>query len=214
MGRWPGCEPQPLSPSTPVQHATGITHAVSRANETLLPGSNDKLAARRPLRAQVCQAVAHMHRFSPPYAHRDIKAENVLKNSSGRWGACGWSAGLLGFERRETQQHGWRGGRRERRRASLWARVWGRRCRCWYTFKSVAVVFGPGCPVGRPDVLAATHGSLLLCICLPCCNTRVMTGPCDALVCLRAQSFATLAAPRTVPRCACLTDQRQSAIVC
>uniref|UniRef100_A0A7S0RFW0 non-specific serine/threonine protein kinase n=1 Tax=Chlamydomonas leiostraca TaxID=1034604 RepID=A0A7S0RFW0_9CHLO len=38
--------------------------------------------------SEVCAAVAHMHHFSPPYAHRDIKAENVLKNSAGRWVIC------------------------------------------------------------------------------------------------------------------------------
>ncbi|KAJ9525971.1 hypothetical protein QJQ45_009348 [Haematococcus lacustris] len=52
--------------------------------------------------SEVCQAVAHMHRQKPPLAHRysgsavsagvtgkrDIKAENVLRSSDGRWVLC------------------------------------------------------------------------------------------------------------------------------
>ncbi|EFJ43797.1 hypothetical protein VOLCADRAFT_95933 [Volvox carteri f. nagariensis] len=36
----------------------------------------------------VVWAVAHMHKCNPPLAHRDLKAENVLKNSEGRWVIC------------------------------------------------------------------------------------------------------------------------------
>eukprot|EP00798_Chlamydomonas_sp_ICE-L_P002789 gene2789-12664_t len=35
--------------------------------------------------SDVCYAVAHMHCQEPPIAHRDLKAENILKNSDGRW---------------------------------------------------------------------------------------------------------------------------------
>ncbi|KAF5835406.1 kinase-like domain-containing protein, partial [Dunaliella salina] len=38
--------------------------------------------------SEVCQAVQHMHSQSPPLAHRDLKAENVLKNCAGRWVLC------------------------------------------------------------------------------------------------------------------------------
>eukprot|EP00198_Chlamydomonas_reinhardtii_P011722 XP_001701059.1 serine/threonine protein kinase 7 [Chlamydomonas reinhardtii] len=36
----------------------------------------------------VVWAVAHMHKCNPPLAHRDLKAENVLKNGEGRWVIC------------------------------------------------------------------------------------------------------------------------------
>ncbi|KXZ56289.1 hypothetical protein GPECTOR_1g254 [Gonium pectorale] len=36
----------------------------------------------------VARAVAHMHKCNPPLAHRDLKAENVLKNGEGRWVIC------------------------------------------------------------------------------------------------------------------------------
>jgi AP2-associated kinase len=38
--------------------------------------------------SEVCQGVAHMHRQPVPWAHRDIKAENVLRNGEGRWVLC------------------------------------------------------------------------------------------------------------------------------
>lgn len=36
----------------------------------------------------VSSAVAAMHALDPPLAHRDIKAENVLRHPAGRWVLC------------------------------------------------------------------------------------------------------------------------------
>ncbi|KAI8930323.1 kinase-like domain-containing protein [Entophlyctis helioformis] len=38
--------------------------------------------------SDACEAVAHMHSFNPPIAHRDIKIENVLISSSGVCKLC------------------------------------------------------------------------------------------------------------------------------
>jgi AP2-associated kinase len=38
-----------------------------------------------PMFRQICEGVGAMHRCNPPLAHRDIKAENVLRGSDGVW---------------------------------------------------------------------------------------------------------------------------------
>mmetsp|Transcript_90247 Transcript_90247/g.193455 ORF Transcript_90247/g.193455 Transcript_90247/m.193455 type:complete len:665 (+) Transcript_90247:136-2130(+) len=37
---------------------------------------------------QVVEAIRHLHAQTPPIQHRDLKAENVLKGSDGRWKLC------------------------------------------------------------------------------------------------------------------------------
>jgi len=41
-----------------------------------------------PLFRQICAGVGVMHRCNPPLAHRDIKAENVLRGADGVWKVC------------------------------------------------------------------------------------------------------------------------------
>ncbi|KAG2493277.1 hypothetical protein HYH03_008414 [Edaphochlamys debaryana] len=51
----------------------------------------------------VAWAVAHMHKCNPPLAHRDLKAENVLKNSEGRWVICDFGSSTSRAQVYETQ---------------------------------------------------------------------------------------------------------------
>jgi serine/threonine protein kinase len=41
-----------------------------------------------PIFRQICEGVSAMHRCNPPLAHRDIKAENVLRGADGVWKVC------------------------------------------------------------------------------------------------------------------------------
>ena len=41
-----------------------------------------------PIFRQICDGVGAMHRCNPPLAHRDIKAENVLRGADGVWKVC------------------------------------------------------------------------------------------------------------------------------
>ena len=41
-----------------------------------------------PIFRQICEGVGAMHRCNPPLAHRDIKAENVLRGADGVWKVC------------------------------------------------------------------------------------------------------------------------------
>jgi serine/threonine protein kinase len=41
-----------------------------------------------PIFRQICEGVGVMHRCNPPLAHRDIKAENVLRGADGVWKVC------------------------------------------------------------------------------------------------------------------------------
>jgi serine/threonine protein kinase len=41
-----------------------------------------------PIFRQICEGVCAMHRCNPPLAHRDIKAENVLRGADGVWKVC------------------------------------------------------------------------------------------------------------------------------
>ena len=41
-----------------------------------------------PLFRQICAGVGAMHHCNPPLAHRDIKAENVLRGADGVWKVC------------------------------------------------------------------------------------------------------------------------------
>jgi len=53
--------------------------------------------------SEVCNAVAHMHRQNPPVAHRDLKAENVLRNAEGRWVLADFGSATTRAQVYETQ---------------------------------------------------------------------------------------------------------------
>ena len=55
-----------------------------------LAGRGGALPLPEALRAfgAVAGGVAAMHSLDPPLAHRDVKAENVLRHPSGRWVLC------------------------------------------------------------------------------------------------------------------------------
>ncbi|KAG1666241.1 hypothetical protein FOA52_011543 [Chlamydomonas sp. UWO 241] len=54
--------------------------------------------------ADMCAAVAHMHAASPPIAHRDLKAENVLRAQDGRWVLCDFGSATTRAQVYETTE--------------------------------------------------------------------------------------------------------------
>jgi len=75
--------------TSPATEGTGTVVALYMeqcAGGHLLAYAQSRLAQQRPLTepeimrlfVQACRAVEHLHRFSPPVAHRDVKLENLL----------------------------------------------------------------------------------------------------------------------------------------